>query len=106
MGHKMASEREIIAKLVNFIESISSSNNRRNLFYIGITDNIERRAKEHNFNLEDKGFCIFAKCNSSDVARGIEGYVKTKWNTDGDSGGGNDDSCYVYVYRKNGDTKP
>ena len=103
----MATKQEIIAKLSNFIESTTSSNNKRSILYVGITEEIERRLfEEHKLNKEENRCWIFGKCSNSNVAREIESYLINKYNTDGNSGGGNDNTYYVYVYKKNYSTNP
>ncbi|NLE05081.1 MAG: hypothetical protein GX638_09825 [Crenarchaeota archaeon] len=102
----MAIQIERVAKLANFITSISSSYNRRHLVYTGITDDISRRLREHGINEEDTADYTFEKCDSSNEARETEEYIKTRYCTDGDSGGGNDNSCYIYSYRKKSGTTP
>lgn len=64
-------------------------------YYIGITNNIERRLAQHNV----KNYDLAYKMNSKQYAQEIEEYFLDK-GMDGDTGGGNDDSVCVYVYKK------
>ena len=96
----MSTKEAITAKLEQFIQSCGSLNSYKSLIYVGITNDINKRLfQEHKVDRESKDW-ICEKCNSSDVARGIEGFIITKYNTDGYCGGGNDKSCYIYAYKK------
>lgn len=66
-------------------------------FYIGITDNVERRMfYEHNVPRE-KTWWIYRTAINSDIAREVENYFLKK-GMRGDNGGGNDTSNIVYCY--------
>lgn len=66
-------------------------------FYIGITDDIERRMfTEHNVKKE-KSWWIYRTAINTDIARKIEKYFLEK-GMRGDNGGGNDSSNIVYCY--------
>ena len=66
-------------------------------FYCGITDNIERRLfNEHNVSQKD-GFWIYAQADSVDDAREI-GKHYLSLGMQGDTGGGNENSVWVYCY--------
>lgn len=81
------------------IEAHLSKSGRRYYsdFYIGITDNVERRMfKEHNVPRE-KTWWIYRTATNSDIAREVENYFLKK-GMRGDNGGGNDKSNIVYCY--------
>lgn len=66
-------------------------------FYIGITDNIERRLfGEHNVSKQGQWY-IHAQADNIDIARDVEKHFLDK-GMQGDDGGGNDTSVYVYCY--------
>lgn len=66
-------------------------------FYCGITDDVERRLfKEHNVSKDD-GTWIYGPADSVDEAREIEKHY-LDFGMQGDTGGGNEKSIYVYCY--------
>ena len=66
-------------------------------FYIGITNDIERRLfGEHNVN-KDKSWWIYREATDKTTAQSVEEYYLDK-GMKGDTGGGNDDTTYVYCY--------
>jgi hypothetical protein len=74
-------------------------------WYIGITNDPERRLKEHNVDMNPP-FCapIIRKALNVDIAREVE------WNflkecAEGGDGGGNEDSVFIYAYWINSVTK-
>jgi hypothetical protein len=74
-------------------------------WYVGITNDINRRLfQEHGVNKDSDcgGWC---EANSKADAQTVEEYFLNA-GMDGDTGGGNDDSTYVYVFRKNSHTDP
>ena len=72
-------------------------------FYIGITNKIERRLSEHNV---DRTNCIkIMEATNTDEAEMAETTL-IKCGLKGGSGGGTDDTNFVYCYRITDDTKP
>lgn len=66
-------------------------------FYCGITDNVEGRLfNEHNVS-KDSGFWIYAPADSVEDAREIEQHF-LDLGMQGDTGGGNKNSIWVYCY--------
>lgn len=66
-------------------------------FYIGITNDVERRLfQEHNVS-KDTEWWIYRTANSSDEARRVEQYFQEKGMRGGPSGG-DDSSNIVYCY--------
>lgn len=68
-------------------------------FYIGITNDVERRLFiEHNVD-KTKGaaWWIFDTANNKATAQAVEEYYLAK-GMKGDTGGGTEDSIYVYCY--------
>ena len=82
--------------LINSLYSFMNENGRYySEFYVGITNDIERRLfNEHNV---DNGY-IYDEAYSDDVARKVEQYFLDK-GCKGDTGGGSEDSTYVYSYK-------
>ena len=93
-------KQEIIDGIVNHFSGKKYSD-----CYIGITSDVDSRLfGDHNVS-KDNGFWIYRTASSDGVARDIETYFLDK-GMDGGSGGGDDDSKIVYVYKKTGSTKP
>lgn len=66
-------------------------------FYIGITDNIEERLFGFHRVPRQNYWFIWRPADSVEIARKIEKYYLDK-GMDGDSGGGDGDTYYVYCY--------
>ncbi len=67
-------------------------------FYVGISNDAERRLfDEHKVNRE-KGIWIYCPTESDDVARKVEKNFLDK-GCAGGTGGGEDDTTYVYCYK-------
>jgi len=71
--------------------------------YVGITNDVNRRMTEHNID-EEKDVFIWLQSVDADVARAIESYFLDK-GCKGDTGGGSEDSCFVYCYVITGETE-
>ena len=75
-------------------------------WYVGITNDTDRRLfQEHNVNKEDDNW-IRKNAGTLSKAEEIEKYFTEDLSTDGAPGGGENDSIYVYGYKKNSHTKP
>src|SRR5690554_4802549 len=71
-----------------------------NKFYIGITNDIQRRLFDEHKVDEEKGTYFFREATSKESACRIEKYLLDKYPFfDGDTGGGIDDSVFVYIYK-------
>ena len=64
-------------------------------FYVGITNDVERRLKQHNVKKADLKY----KMRSKESAQDLEEFCLSL-GMDGDTGGGNEDSVWVYIYKK------
>jgi hypothetical protein len=98
-----SSNKEKALTIVKEIENHIKKNGGIYLeWYVGITDNINERLFEYH-NVED---CyIHRKAPTVNWARAIEKHFIEKHLTDGGSGGGNDNSSYVYAYKIGENTK-
>lgn len=66
-------------------------------FYIGITNDVERRLfGEHNVS-KDKSWWIYSEAADKATAQAVEEYYLDK-GMKGDTGGGNEDTTFVYCY--------
>lgn len=66
-------------------------------FYVGITNDIERRLfGEHNVD-RNNGWWIYCEAINKATAQEVEEYYLNK-GMKGDTGGGNEDSTFVYCY--------
>lgn len=73
-------------------------------FYVGITGNVERRLfAEHGVGLEEDWAGL--KMPDAVAARNVEKYYLER-GCDGGPGGGDDESLFVYLYRKTSRTRP
>lgn len=75
-----------------------------NDFYIGITNDIDRRLFiEHNVD-KNNAWWIYRDAVDKATAQAVEEYYLDK-GMEGDTGGGTDDSTYVYCYQISNSTK-
>ena len=75
-----------------------------NDYYVGITNDINRRLfTEHNVD-KNNDWWIFREANDKSTAQAVEEYYLAK-GMQGDTGGGTDDSVYVYCYEISSSTK-
>lgn len=73
--------------------------------YVGITSDVDSRLfSDHNVSKEN-GHWIYQSAFSDNAAREIEQHFLDK-GMDGGSGGGDEDSKIVYVYKKTTTTNP
>ena len=73
-------------------------------WYVGIASKPKDRLfSDHNVS-EEKGSWIWMRCTSSDVARAVEKHFLAL-GMQGGSGGGDDDSDFVYAYKVTSATK-
>lgn len=73
-------------------------------FYIGITNNVERRLfTEHNVS-KNNAWWIYREATDKVAAQKVEEYYLAK-GMKGDTGGGSDDTTYVYCYEITDATK-
>lgn len=94
---------KIIQDIDKHIGTLTRSQYRN--YYIGITNDIERRLfTEHCVNKE-RDCWIHCPANSDSVAREVEQYYLGK-GMDGGPGGGNNTATHVYCYRKTSTTQP
>lgn len=95
-------ENEIKTEIKEHINKESSNYNK---WYVGITNNVERRLfREHQVSKEN-GWWIYRTATSSDIARSIEKYF-LDLGLDGGGGGGDESAKMVYAYKKTFNTNP
>ncbi len=90
-----------ISETVEWFNSIFDINkdatNERSKFYCGITDDVERRQEEHHV----AKFLGVTRCDTFDTAKEVEKQMKLAgYDTGKQLGDGNENSIYVYLYRK------
>ena len=87
----MGSEDQIIEEIEEYVDSNYES------WRIGITDNPDRRKREHHRDGKDTSMWRHWNAGSDDSARSIELHFQVL-GMDGEGGGGDEDSTYVYVF--------
>lgn len=66
-------------------------------FYVGITNDIERRLFDEHKVSEKNGWWIYRQAIDKKTAQHVEEYFLNK-GMKGDTGGGTDDSSFIYCY--------
>lgn len=97
-------KKQIIAKFDEHLQK--SKRECYGNFYIGITNDLDRRLfVEHNVSRKD-GSAWWIYCEAADkaTAQAVEEYYLDK-GMKGDTGGGTDDSTFVYCYEIDLNTK-
>lgn len=93
---------EIVAEIKEHLQH--STKQYYSDFYIGITNDVERRLfVEHNVSKTDDWW-IYCTAVSKSAAQDTEEYFLSK-GMKGNTGGGTDDSVYVYCYELSVHTK-
>ena len=89
----MANKVKIIADINEHLQK--SEKKFYSNFYVGITNDVERRLfNEHNVS-KQRGWWIYRAADSKAIAQEVEEYFLDK-GMEGDTGGGTEDSVYVY----------
>lgn len=97
----MATKNQIISEINNHLTK--SRKQCYSDFYVGTTNNIERRLfGEHNVKKNSQWY-IWEEADSKDVAQEVEKFFLNK-GMQGDTGGGNADTVFVYCYEITRDT--
>ena len=92
--------------LTEFLEFVQNNLGANNSWYAGITNDPKRRLfEEHNVS-KDNDVWMYKNVSSNEVAREIEYYLVNQANLDGGTGGGDESSTTVYIYKKTVNTKP
>lgn len=89
----MATKEKIIAEITSYLQTSNYTG-----FYIGITNDVERRLFEEHKVSPKNGCWIYIEADSKSIAQDVEEYFLNE-GMQGDTGGGNDDSTYVYCYQ-------
>ena len=75
-------------------------------FYVGITNDIRRRLFDEHKLDEERDRYIHQFYETVDEARQVEAFFLNDMRLDGGSGGGEEDSHYVYIYLKSDSSDP
>ncbi len=98
----MAKDEQTIKKEIK--EYIDKCGGLYSEWYVGIAEDArERLFGDHNVD-EDNGSWIYRQSTSAASARRVEEYFIEELGTDGGRGGGNENSDYVYAYKKSAHT--
>lgn len=98
-------KNDIINEILGYIGNNTSNEYKK--WYVGITNDTERRVfgnNEHNVNKSSDAW-ICCPADSKEDAKEIESFFLAQ-GMDGDTGGGNSDTTIVYCYKKNNHTNP
>lgn len=90
-----ANDKEIIERIDEHLKN--SGRRYYSDFYIGITNDPERRLFDEHKVKKDGMWWIYSKADNIETAREVEKYYLDKGMRGGD-GGGDDTSVYVYCY--------
>lgn len=91
------SKEQIVDEITNHL--IKCGIRKWNEVYVGIAKDPEDRLFNEHKVQKDDGIWIYCPANSSDCAREVEKYLLAKGAVGG-PGGGDDDTIYVYAYKK------
>ena len=96
-----------INQIISDIDAyIQKEGNGYNTWYAGITNDPRGRLfTEHNVT-EKNSWWIYREAYSVEDARQIEDFFINRRGTDGNPGGGDITSRFVYAYKKTGSTNP
>jgi len=93
--------------IINDIEAhIKKQGGTPSSWYTGITSDINQRLHSDHNVPPKKHWYMYRETSSDSIAREIEDYFVNTYGTDGGSGGGDEDSKYVYSYLKTSVTNP
>ena len=99
--------KEILLLLFDLYPELQNSRSRRKRVYIGVTNDTERRAREHNITIDEIIFC--AQTANQRVAAKVEEIAKELGFEIGDveygGNGTNSYSIYIYAYVITRDSK-
>ena len=88
--------QETIAWFNQQFENSKAWYERKSNFYCGITNDLERRMNEHNVSQY-----FHVTCDSFETAKQVESLLYQEgFDTGGQLGNGQEDTVYVYMYRK------
>jgi len=88
------------------LEHIARDGSPYESWYVGITSDPERRLfDEHGVDRTAKKWWTYDEFTSVDLARRVEKYF-IEQGCDGEPGGGDEESKFVYAYKKTKDTNP
>lgn len=94
-------EKQVATNILNYMNKVGGIPNS---WYVGITNNPEETLfNRHNIS-KTYGTWIYDECFNSESARNIESYFIGTIKTDGGSGGGDENSVFVYAYKKTNQT--
>lgn len=94
---------KIIQDIDNYIGLLSRS--QYGDYYIGITNDVERRLFTEHCVDKKNGRWIYCTADSDSIAREVEQHYLDK-GMDGGPGGGDNTTKYVYCYKKTSATQP
>lgn len=103
MPNMVKDEATIRAEIKNHIASEGGAYSN---WYVGIAKSARERLFEDHKVKEKEDSWIFRKSESDKIARRIEDYFVNTLKTDGNPGGGDENTVFVYAYKKQSHTDP
>jgi len=105
-NNAVKSKEVIKQEMSQFIENNNGTDINYSKWYVGITDDPQRRLFQEHKVKKEEGPWIYRQCSNCSIAREVEEYLLAKYKTDGGNGGGNNSTIYVYAYKKKSYTNP
>jgi len=101
----MKTPRQVYDEVSKYIVS-NTSGSSYNQWYVGIASNPRARLFEDHAVDESKDYWIYINTGNDSDARNIEGALIKNLRTQGDVGGGDNFTKFVYAYLTNNHTTP
>ncbi|MFH1186900.1 MAG: hypothetical protein V1697_01860 [Candidatus Levyibacteriota bacterium] len=99
---KVVNTKDVVIK--NILAHITNTGGNYSSWYVGIAQDPKKRLfQDHNVK-EVGDAWVYDQCLDNMSAREIEDYFVNKLNTDGGTGGGDENAIFVYAYRKTSST--
>lgn len=86
--------------VIDIVQYIQRSNTPFSEWYVGIAEDALTRLFQGHCVNKDMDYWIYRDCLSANAARGVEQFIIMNYHTDGGTGGGSDNSRFVYAYKK------
>jgi len=89
-------KQEVHDYIINHINDIDRDYTK---WYIGIAEDVKDRLFTQHKVDEKNGSWVYSKADTAYDARSVEKFIIDNYKTKGDTGGGSDETKYVYAYK-------